>query len=1313
MAASTSYNQIPSSTLPLSPTGTLWDVFLSFRGKDTRYTFTDHLYHALHRNGIRAFKDDPGLRSGDVISDMLIQAIQESKTYIVVLSENYASSSWCLDELVEILRCHKTINRLVVPVFYYIDPHAVRHQIKSFEEVFGKHQTRFGTEKVDKWRLTLNEVAGFSGYHTDENRSQAEIIDKVVDRILFETNPMTLDVAKYPIGLDSRVEEIKTLFNGVVESVIKIGIYGMGGVGKTTLAKAVYNLHHHHFPGSCFLENVREVSRTKGPVFLQQQLINNVLKRKDIHIDSVNQGNEFIRARICSRKVLIVIDDLDDPKPLEYLQGSFAEGSVIIITTRDEDLLDRIEVKAKYKVNHMDKKESLRLFTQHAFGEEKKMHTFPELSKMILKHAGGLPLALQVFGSILRNQPEDGWKSFIYKLKRAPIGDVEENLMISFDALKSVDPDLQDIFLDIACFFIGLDEKEVTKILETYYTFVSYKLHLLHKRCLITISDHGLRMHDLLEEIGRKIACNNYSDEPGKHTRLWKRENIEAVLKHYKGTEAIRAIGYQSLFKRTFDAKSFKKMNKLRFLFLNNVNVTGSFKKTFEDLRCLRWIGCPLKCLPSNFYPPKLVVLDLFYSKLKTLGHLNKVYTMLKTLDMSHSTDLITAPDFTLLPCLETLNLQGCSNLGRLPDSICSLRALEVLNVNDCRGLEALPAELGTIESLKELRAERLSVSKLPDSIGRLSNLVELSLGGNKNLEILADSICSLRALEVLSVGNCRKLEALPTELGSIESLKMLRAGSLSVSTLPDSIGCLSNLVELNLGYNTNLETLPDSICHLRSLEILDISDCEKLEELPDQLGMITCLRKLKLSNDTMLRVLPDISRLLNIEGLNLDYCSNLLSISGLPLNLESISAQWCKLLKRLPDLSSLKHLKKLDLTNCEALKEIQGLEEVTSLEDLRLVYCRSLEILPNLNNVKHLGLLYPSPTWMSEKIGGLKLTGCGNLLSISELPSNLGWIDAVLCKSLRRIQDLSNLKQLKWLDLSNCEVLTELPGLEEVTSLQDLCLCNCRSLERLPNLCNLKHLKRFTLDPCEALEEIIGLEGLTSLEYLYLSNCGSMARLPNLCNLKHLKMLNLTNCEALKEIQGLEEVTSLEDLRLDNCRSLKRLPNLCNLKHLKMLNLANCVALKEIQGLEEVTSLKDLHLDNCRSLNRLPNLCNLKHLKKLDLTNCSGLTEIQGLEELTSLRELHLAGCNSSLLTCTLRRRLYEILSGFGHLVEIYIGRGSLERYRCHLNLGIQLELGSHASHNFLAFIFAFEDFRSGFPCNYWVKNITREAVI
>ncbi|KAL8090851.1 hypothetical protein AgCh_040063 [Apium graveolens] len=933
MAASTSYNKISSSST--SPP-TLWDVFLSFRGTDTRYTFTDHLYKALDRTGIRTFMDNPELRSGEVISDSLIQAITESKTCIVVLSENYASSPWCLDELAEILNCYKTMNRLVIPVFYNIHPSVVRHQIGSFKEAFDKHQTRFEMEKVNRWRLTLSEVAHFSGYDISQNRSQAEIIDEVVDRVLQVINPKTLNVAKYPVGLDSRVKSVTTLFNSDTKGVTRIGIHGMGGVGKTTLAKALYNQHYRRFQGSSFLANVREVSEmTNGLVSLQRQLIADVLER-NINICNVDQGIELIRARICSKKVLIVIDDLDNPEPLRYIEGSFASGSMVIVTTRNEDLLDSIKVKAKYMVDKMGEDESRQLLTQHAFGDNKIPEAFIELSKVILEHAGGLPLALQVFGSTLLNQSEEGWRWFINKLKRVPIEDVEKKLMISFDALKSIDPMLQDIFLDISCFYIGWPKEEAIRIMETCYTFVNCNIDILKKRCLIIITEKNeLEMHDLIRNMGRGITHNNSPDEPGKHSRLWKLNDIHRVLKKDKGTEAIQGIisNYadkvlEDAPEVSFSAEAFKRMSKLRFLYLNKVTLTGSFEKTFEDLRWFCWKHCPLKCLPSEFFAQKLVILELPHSKL-TMWKLNKA------LNMSESQKLTTTPDFTKLPSLETINFKGCG-------------------------------------SLKEVHK----------SVGSLARLVSLNLEGCRNLRRLPDSVCTLRALKVLNIGGCSRIKPLPTDMGNIESLEVFVAGELILGKLPESIGRLSNLVYMSLSQNKNLKTLPD-ISGLPNIASLNLRGCTSMKRLPD-LSNLKQLESLDLEDCRTLTFIQGLEELNSLKYINLDNCRHLLSVTALPPmlqtlwandcrrllsmpelppnlkelyangcrcllsmpelppNLKELYASGCVSMESLPDLSNLQRLKRLNLESCSALTDIIGLEELVSLKDLTLTGCNS-----------------------------------------------------------------------------------------------------------------------------------------------------------------------------------------------------------------------------------------------------------------------------------------------------------------------------------------------------------------------------------
>lgn len=115
------------------------DVFLSFYGKDTRHTFTDHLFAALKGNSIEVFRDEEGLRRGTFIDSGLTKAIKESKITIVVLSKNYASSRWCLKELAQIIACIKETGIKVIPVFYHADPSNVRQQKGTFALAFANH----------------------------------------------------------------------------------------------------------------------------------------------------------------------------------------------------------------------------------------------------------------------------------------------------------------------------------------------------------------------------------------------------------------------------------------------------------------------------------------------------------------------------------------------------------------------------------------------------------------------------------------------------------------------------------------------------------------------------------------------------------------------------------------------------------------------------------------------------------------------------------------------------------------------------------------------------------------------------------------------------------------------------------------------------------------------------------------------------------------------------------------------------------------------------------------------------------------------
>ena len=163
-----------------------YDVFLSFRGEDTRDGFTGHLYDALCRKKIETFIDNDKLERGDEISPALLGGIRGSKIAVVIFSEDYASSKWCLRELAEIIECKKMNKLIVMPVFYNVDPSDVRKQTGSFERSFANYEEigRVGIfswfsrlldrfkkrkekelqEEVQKWREALTEASNLSGW---------------------------------------------------------------------------------------------------------------------------------------------------------------------------------------------------------------------------------------------------------------------------------------------------------------------------------------------------------------------------------------------------------------------------------------------------------------------------------------------------------------------------------------------------------------------------------------------------------------------------------------------------------------------------------------------------------------------------------------------------------------------------------------------------------------------------------------------------------------------------------------------------------------------------------------------------------------------------------------------------------------------------------------------------------------------------------------------------------------------------------------------------------------------------------------------
>ncbi|TYI91339.1 hypothetical protein E1A91_D03G185200v1, partial [Gossypium mustelinum] len=524
---------------------------------------------------------------------------------------------------------------------------------------------------------------------------ESQFIQDIVNEVQNKLHLISLYVPPYLVGIDSLMTQINQWLEQ--DGANKVGIAticGIGGIGKTTIAKVVYNQNIPRFEGYSFLADVRETSQDcNGLVRLQRQLISDILKGKSHKIYNIDNGINKIKEIVCCRRVLLVLDDVDELGKIRKLMGTqipFHPGSKIIITSRNRCLLNAhfisqmFDLEAStscgglsklFEVKELASSESLQLFNWYAFGHNSVPKISMAYARSLVKHCGGLPLALQVLGSSLSSKSVSSWKSALEKLEEIPDSKIQEILRISYDSLE--DDHDKNLFLDIVCLFIGKDRDYTTTILDgcDFYTTIGIE-NLVGRSLLIINEKNKLMMHQMIRDMGQEIIRQESSDI-GKRSRLWHKNafdgsrTVKCLTLDLKGLLEDKAkrtnttLHFPKHSKCQFlmsndvdmETQAFAKMKRLKQLQLDYVRLKGDFKDFPKRLRWLRWRGFCMQSFPVDFDINELVVLDMRNSKLKQVWKDTECLPNLKILNLNHSHSLLKTPSFSL-PVL--LNVSEC-----------------------------------------------------------------------------------------------------------------------------------------------------------------------------------------------------------------------------------------------------------------------------------------------------------------------------------------------------------------------------------------------------------------------------------------------------------------------------------------------------------------------------------------------------------------------------------------------------------------------------------------------------------------------------
>ncbi|KAG7583747.1 Toll/interleukin-1 receptor homology (TIR) domain superfamily [Arabidopsis suecica] len=875
------------------------------RVMDVRKAFLSHILKEFKRKGIVTFIDNNIERSKS-IGPELIEAIRGSKIAVVLLSKDYASSSWCLNELVEIMKCRKILDQTVMTIFYEVNPTDVKKQTGDFGKVFKKTCKGSTNEVIRNWIEALSEVATIAGEHSRNWDNEAAMIEKISTDISNKLNNSTpLRDFDGLVGMGAHMEKLELLLCLDSYEVRMIGIWGP--------------------PGIVQLEALAKETRWFGP-------------RSRILITT--QDKKLLKAHRINHIYKVGLPNFDDALQI-FCMYAFGQKSPY-------DGFDKLAREVTCLVGELPL--GLRVVGSY-FREMSKQEWRKEIPRLRARLDGKIESVLKFSYDALCDEDKD---LFLHIA-----------CFFNHESIETLEDFLGKTFLDLAQRFHVLAEKSLISInsnyVEMHNSLAQLGREIVRKQ---SVREPGQRQflvdaRDIFEVLADDTADGR--SVVGIDLNLCQNEDILNISeKAFEGMSNLQFLRFRDFGNRervclpqclTYISR---KLRLLHWIYFPMTCFPSKFNPEF--LVELNMYYSKLEKLWEEIQPLRnLKRMNLCYSEnLKELPDLSSA-TNLEVLKLNGCSSLVELP-FSIgnATKLLKLDLNGCSSLLELPSSIGNAINLQMIDLSYCANLVELPSSIGNTTNLKELHLACCScLMELPSSIGNCTNLKELDLRLCSSLIKLPSSIGNAINLEKLILAGCKSLVELPSFIGKATNLRILDLGYLPcLVELPSFIGNLHKLSELRLSGCKKLQVIPTNI-NLEFLDELDLTDCSMLKTFP---VISTNIKRLHLRGTQIEEVPSSLRSWPRLADLQMLYSENFSEFSHALERITVLEFSDIHIREMTPWLNRISRLRRLKLSGCEKLVSLPQLPD--SLAILDAENCGSLERLGcsfNNPNIQHL----------------------------------------------------------------------------------------------------------------------------------------------------------------------------------------------------------------------------------------------------------------------------------------------------------------------------------------------------------------------